>query len=404
MPALSRGSAVTLGVALALLGFVLACGPSETEQLDQRWEELGVPEAEFVFLGEFTANEQEVIRRELRVAQVVFAEHFGTVTSDFTVYVSTDLDVLNERIAADRPDVGPVWFTCGGLAPRHALLLVLEGCLEEIRALGGPVAHEYFHILQWHVGRLEPIPQRLWLVEGSAVYASALVEEVLGRRSLETRREAARLVWSSMGEGFPHWGDLSEAEYSAHLYHIGFLAAEWLAERAGPEAILEFFRLGSHNAAFHRAFDIPLEGFYAAFEEHRLEVAPPLEARVAGTVLDSGGQPVGGLDVFAMVRIEGEAWTAGGGETDRQGMFEFAAPESAYTIAVWLQCPLEDGSGGWAYAGEWGEEGFVADGDGILDPRADGAEPFTDGERDRSDLVIELPWTRSEVVDTHCES
>ena len=47
----------------------------------------GCPEAEFVFLGDFTGEEQKSIRRELKVAQVVFAEHFGAVTSDFTVYV-----------------------------------------------------------------------------------------------------------------------------------------------------------------------------------------------------------------------------------------------------------------------------------------------------------------------------
>ncbi len=399
---LSRSGVASLVALAAVLGFVLACSPSETEQLDERWEELGVPEAEFVFLGEFTADEQEVIRRELRVAQVVLSEHFGAVTSDFTVFVSTDLDTLNERIAADRPDIPPIWFTCGGLSPRRALLLVLQDCPDEVKARGGPVAHEYFHTLQWHVGRLERIPQRFWLIEGSAGYASALVDEAVGRRSLETRREAAQLVWSSMGEGFPTWGDLSQSEYYAHLHQIGFLAAEWLVERAGPEAILEFFRLGSHDTAFHRAFDIPLEGFYAAFEAHRLEVAPPFEWRAAGTVVDSAGQPAGGLDVFAVVRIEGEAWVAGTGETDEQGAFEIQAPGSGYTIAVWLQCPRDDGLEKWVYAGEWGEDGFVADADGIGDSRGEGAEPFTDGERDRRDLVIELPVTRAELVEKHC--
>ena len=385
-----------------VLGLTLACQPSETDRFEERWVELGVPEAEFVFLGDLTSDERESIRRELRVAQVVLAEHFGAVTSDFTVYVSTDLDLLNQRIAVDRPDIPPAWLTCGGFAPRGALLLVLQDCGEELRARGGPMAHEYFHILQWHAGRLERTPQRFWLVEGSAVYASSLVSEAQGRRSLATRRKSARLVWSSLGQRFPFRGDLSEAEYDAHLYLVGFLAAEWLVEQAGQEAILSFYRLGSHDTAFHRAFGIRLEGFYSAFEKHRLEVAPPFEWRVEGTVLGANGAPVGRLDVFAMVRIEGERWTAGIGETDAQGNFEFPAPGSGYTLGVFLQCPRSD-IFQWVHAGEWGAAGLVADSDGIWEPGQEGAEPFTDGERDRTGMVIELPETRDSLVAKHCE-
>ena len=75
-----------------VLGFILAFGSSEPDPFEERWAELGVPEAEFVFLGDFKAAERESIRRELRVAQVVFFEHFGAVSSDFTAYVSTSLD------------------------------------------------------------------------------------------------------------------------------------------------------------------------------------------------------------------------------------------------------------------------------------------------------------------------
>ena len=46
-----------------------------------------------------------------------------------------------------------------------------------------------------------------------------------------------------------------------------------LVERAGEDSILRFFRLGGHKAAFGMTFD----EFHVAFEQHRLDVAPPFE-------------------------------------------------------------------------------------------------------------------------------
>ena len=79
-------SLVVLAVALVfgvVLGLVLAFGSEDKDAPEERWAELEVPEL-------------EVPERELHAAQVIFAEHFGAVTSDFRVYVSTDLEGLNE--------------------------------------------------------------------------------------------------------------------------------------------------------------------------------------------------------------------------------------------------------------------------------------------------------------------
>lgn len=190
-----------LAAALAFVGVLalaLACGSSEGDSWEERWADLGVPEAEFVFLGDFTDEERESIRGELKAAQVVFAEQFGAMTSEFIVYVSTDLDALNERITVDRPDIHPFPTTCGGSATGSALLLVVEDCGDELRGRGGHMAHVYFHLLQWRAGRVEGALRQVWLVEGSAEYARALVNEAQGRVALATRREAALLVWSSL--------------------------------------------------------------------------------------------------------------------------------------------------------------------------------------------------------------
>lgn len=387
---MARGRAGVTSVA-ALVGVVLlvGCGPSATERLDEQWSELGVPEAELVFLGDWTDEEQESIRWELKRVQVVFAEHFGAVTSDFTVYVSTELD---------RPEVRQLGRTCGGGSwDRGVIRIVLEGCSEGYRARGGPLAHEYFHVLQRKAGTINTasgVPGR-WMVEGAAVYAQAIYDDLTGRRPLAAQRELERLSWSASGTGASVIGDPSQ---------VGFIVTERLVEQTGPQAILKFFRLGGHRAAFTQAFGVDYEVFVAALEVHRLQVAAPFEWRVAGTVFDSAGQPAAGLDVIAVVRIEGESRAAGRGETDSQGEFGFATPGMGYTIAVWLQCHRDDEAVKWVHVGAWGEEGFVADEEGTDERREEGAEPFADGERDRTDIVIELPETRDSLIAKHCDA
>lgn len=386
---MARGRAGVTSLA-ALVGVVLlvGCGPSATERLEEQWSELGVPEAEFVFLGDWTDEEQESIRWELKRVQVVLAEHFGAVTSDFTVYVSTELD---------RPEVRQLGRTCGGGSwDRGRIRIVLEGCSDDYRARGGPLAHEYFHVLQRNAGTINTssgVPGR-WMVEGAAVYAQAIYDDLTGRRRLAAQRELERLSWSASGTGTSVIGDPSE---------VGFIVTERLVEQTGPEAILEFFRLGGHRAAFTQAFGVDYEVFVAALEVHRLQVAAPFEWRVAGTVFDSAGQPAAGLDVIAVVRIEGESRAAGRGETDSQGEFGFATPGTGYTIAIWLQCHRDDGTVKWVHVGELGEEGFVADDDGVYTEGEEGGVPFGGEDRDRVDLLIHIPTTLAALTAEHCE-
>lgn len=382
------GGALVFGV---VLGFVLAFGSSEMDPWEERWAELGVPEAEFVFLGNLTGREQESIRRELKVAQVVFAEHFGAVTSDFTVYVSPELDALNERYSEHVGQGAAIPFTCGGRAPRGAIFLVVEGCRDAI-AHGALLAHEYFHILQHEAGPLDEDDYGLyWLIEGPAEYARGLVNEAQGRRSLAAMRQGKQLAWSAgLHEGTQYW------------YVYGFLATDWLVEGAGTQAVLEFFRLGGDQTAFESAFGMPYLVFWSSFDAYLRVVVRSFEWHVGGTVVGSDGLPAEGASVYALVRIEGEAWNAGRGETGPEGDFEFAVPGSGYTLGVWLQCPRDDIEQ-WPFAGEWGAAGFVGDADGILHPHSRGAKPFGDGEGDRTGMVIELPETRESLIEQHCE-
>lgn len=75
------------------------------------------------------------------------------------------------------------------------------------------------------------------------------------------------------------------------------------AHRTG--AILEFFRLGAHEAAFEQAFAMSVERFELAFGEYRPEAAPPFKWRVQGAVYDSEGQPF--EDVHANAGVQSGA-------------------------------------------------------------------------------------------------
>ena len=418
MPLLSRTAVASLAVLAAtlvfavVLGFVLAFGSSEPDPWEERWAELGVPEAEFVFLGDLSSSEQKSIRRELRVAQVVLFEHFGAVSSDFTAYLSTNLDLLAERVAVDGTVVPQTWFTCGGVAGQATIYIVLQDCPDS-RVHGGPLAHEYFHILQQDAGSLaawrtagtaRKTGWLDWLVEGPAVYAGGLVSEAQGRVPLDVRREGLRLLWAALGKPLPSTraNQLAPGEYEWYAYNVGFLATEWLVGIAGPEAILNFFRFGGHSAAFEAAFGMTVEGFFAAFAEHQQRVAPPSEWKAGGTVLGREGLALQGMNVYATVRIQGHEWWAGLGETDTQGDFEFAAPASGYAIRLFFQCPSDDIYQS-VYVGAWGPEGFVADSNGVLNYDEEAVEPFLDGERDRTGMVIELPETRESLIAKHCE-
>ena len=302
---------------------------------------------------------RELFRPSLKSAQVAHNERFGVVTSDFTLYMSTDLDALNE---AYRKWLAPEWrrrgvklpegFTCSGLASRDAIFIALESCSDDLRARGGPVAHEYFHILQHHlglVGHSSSLVWPTWLIEGSAVYASVLHEEEQGRLTVSTWREVARLGWAGLGLRFP--GLYEQAidghtptpfEFAVLVYQVGFLAIEWLVERTGEEALLEFFQLGGGRQEFEKAFGMAADEFVAAFEEHRLEVAPPFESRIAGRVVDSDGKPVAFARVDTHIWIGQQPAWAGGDWTNTLGRFSFKGPDNGYTLKLSLRCPGGD--------------------------------------------------------------
>ena len=413
--ALNRTVAASLLVLAATVVLAVACGSGD-ETLEERWTDLEVPEAEIVFLGDFTEAEQAAIRREVKSVQVAHAERFGEVTSEFTLYISTEFEALNaayrEWIAPDfrqRSTELPRWFTCGGFAGREAIFISLATCAEEERERGGPIAHEYFHILQRDLGLIGGSENSWpnWLMEGSAEYAEAHYEEEQGRGTVSWRREAARLEWSAIrvcfpgpcNRSWPNFPDYTESDRSVFRYEIGFLAVDWLVERKGEAALMEFFRLGGGRHEFEEAFGMTPEEFGEGMDKLWRKVAPPFKWRVTGKVLDPQGRPVAYAEVEPLVQVEDERIVLTGDRANSRGEFDFHAPDEGHTLGVFLKCP--DGSRAyWAFAGEWGLEGFVADADGRFESDDEGAEPVAG--KHRTGIVIELPETREALSERHC--
>jgi len=383
------------------------CG-SSPGTAEERWTRLEVPEPDIVFLGDFSDEERAAIIREVKSIQVHHHERFGVVTSDFTLYVSTERELLTEPFHAllegnlRRPDL-PDWLTCDGLTYPPVTLIALETCDEEVRKRGGPIAHEYFHILQHHVGMVSPAHGDMWpswLAEGAAVYASTHHAEEQGRGTVAWRRQAARLAWSGVGLGFFGEGfrnALVTFPSPAMPRDAGFLAVEWLVERKGEEALMEYFRLGGGRHEFEEAFGMSPDEFRVAFEEHRQEVAPPFERRIAGQVVNPDGGPIRTAWVSVLVWLEGERVQVVGERTNPYGEFEFNGPGSGYALAVQLICPTRS-----VVVGEWGEDGFVANEDGRWNKEDEGAKPFT-REAHRTGMDLELPETEQALLDRHCE-
>ncbi len=406
-------ASVVFGVAL---GLVLAFDPAPPDPLEERWTALAVPEPEIVFLGEFTDAERSAITREVKSVQVSFAERFGVVTSEFTLYISTEFEPLNdayrERVDPDGQRRGvelPEWLTCSGIAWRAAIFISLERCAENEKAHGGPIAHEYFHILQNHLGGVAGADNvwPTWLIEGSAEYASAHHAEEQGRASVTWRREVSRLVWSGLGRPLPRPYDAAVSsmftglDYEELVYEVGFLGIEWLIERRGEEALMEFFRLGGGRQEFEEAFAMTAEAFVEAFEEHRQAVAPRFKWSITGVVRDPEGRPVPYVEVGVLVEVEGERIKVLGDQTTATGEFRASSPDERHTLGIYLECPR--GSRIYrTFAGEWGEGGFVADDDGRFKSDDAGAEPI-EGGRNRAGVLIVLAETKRELLERHCQ-
>ena len=248
---------------------------------DANWWQSGTAETEFEFEAPLHPETESALRGEVAGVLAFFYENYGLEPVDLLVTAVRDLSTGANAWVGE---------------------ITVGGQVYNLPEPDFPIAHEYFHVLQFHwaQGPANFFELPNWLIEGTAVYA----EDVYHRERLGWTGGGIRAHWwqratGSSVESLPlgHWvfdhgwqGD--EAVYVG--YYVGALATDWLVRRAaalstgtpfapleppemvaGPDhnAHLEFFRLlpasASWEEAFEAAFGIAVDDFYEAFEEYR---------------------------------------------------------------------------------------------------------------------------------------
>ena len=233
----------------------------------------------FVFLGNIATEVQGDLRASLEAARDLLAAQLGVEASDFTVYAGSDLEAVAPLYLAVRGRENAE--LCGD--QDHNVIFQIIGCKDPTLVL----AHEYVHVLQHQLAAGAP-PGPAWLTEGVAVYGEALHGAVIEQgltasEGLDSRRrqEAAALTRAGDVPALRSFETVEDDAERIH-YRLGFLAADWLADRAGVEALAGYYRRlpssDSWQEAFEGAFGIAIDDFYESFEAYRAEIVPREEA------------------------------------------------------------------------------------------------------------------------------
>ena len=283
---------------------------------DASWWQSGTAGTEFVFEEAVNPAMRAAIRTETARVLAFFVERYGFEPPAFAVRVDPGLDIAG-RAGREKIELG----SHGVDTPRREFLL----------------AHEYFHILQHHLGNRAPSADGspAWLTEGTARY----VQDLYSRERRGGTGDAARTHWwrRSLEVSAP----LSALEAPEALkavgfatYDLGALAVDWLVRRAAAAAgnapfaphapgglelrsewaaHLDYYRLRqssvSWRAAFEAAFGIAVDDFYAEFGEYRAELTagrlPHLADDVDAPILVFEGEIP--PDTAARIRAEFES-------------------------------------------------------------------------------------------------
>ena len=225
--------------------------------------------------------------------------------------------------------------------------------------LGTAFAHEYFHILQKHWQGLAPggsDPSPFWLIEGAATYVGDVWEQQNAIRTRERIR--AEWIWESAAVSDP-LGDMNGyaafLKWGFPLYHLAALATELLVEEAGEGSLAEYWRLlaGSPTwqGAFEAAFGLPVDEFYAAFDDYYQREVVAAFRWMRGVVLGPDGEPLAGIELWAHPVSDGRSRF---GRTAADGEFGLAVPGGAYILGVYRRP-----TGAWETIGWYGEDGFT---------------------------------------------
>ncbi len=229
-----------------------------------------------VFSGAVAAEAAAALREDFQGLLTLFRERFGDAAADYTVYVAADL-----ASAAELPEFESLGTTaCDGWVSNVGQLWVLN-CPYRTQV----AARLLDDLAGWHFGvaarQFSSAPRVLppaWLLLAGRTYAEAVFRAHRSAVPAATlgafRREQARVAGETTAALDSFEGVTSGAGAPFNVVTaLAFLAADWLAQRAGEPALFEYYRLlptsDSWQEAFEGAFGITIDDFYAAFAEYR---------------------------------------------------------------------------------------------------------------------------------------
>jgi hypothetical protein len=223
-----------------------------------------------VLLGEIPPGTTAEIRADFQSLLAFFRDRFGGGPADYTAYV-----VADHGSVLDLPQFEPLnGNTCVGWLPDVGLLWVLS-CPARLPDL---LAGAHFDAVARRLSLVPTGPAPSWLLLGGQVYAAAV------NRAHRSGAEAAELSWfrgtqvNRAAQTAEPLGGFESTTQTAGAPHrvvtaLSFLAADWLAQRAGEPALFDYYRLlpssDSWREAFEGAFGMTVDGFYAAFAAYR---------------------------------------------------------------------------------------------------------------------------------------
>jgi hypothetical protein len=229
-----------------------------------------------VLVGDVFPRRAVRFRTEFRNLQVFFRDRFGGGPADYTLYVAADVE---SAAGIHRALGGTGAVPCGSWGLDTVLLLLSCDSSFPVH-----LARYQSDAVMRAFAPLESLPQTTgdydpwgpeWLQRGTVKYVDSAYRATTGHTIF------ARVRGELIGVAREVTGPLSTIESAAGWNALGrrraealsFLAADWLAQRAGEPALFEYYRLlpssGRWEEAFEEAFKMAIDDFYAAFAEYR---------------------------------------------------------------------------------------------------------------------------------------
>ena len=238
-----------------------------------------------VFLGDVRVDTRSAMRTESDGVYTMLTERFGADPFEYTFFVGTDKEWFR-HVAL--PLGGGYWLSVGegscshGNSPASVLLLTLR-CIEAFP----DILHR--NLLRTALTQLAPVASLppveedhslhgpMWLLIGTELYARYAYLAASGEGTPDRPQATFAFADASALQPLSSMETVSATNAArGQVEAWGYLAVDWLVERAGEPAVFEYYRVlpssTSTEAAFESAFGLTIDDFYEQFEAYRGEL------------------------------------------------------------------------------------------------------------------------------------